>query len=290
MAISNTKYAQKAAELLARAEESTIPYVSGGMSLSGMDCQGLCEFLLIECGVSKTECDLAGSNAHYRNCTFRCTPEKCVEMYGEVPVGAWIFIVNNDGGEPAKYANDGLGNASHMGVKISDGVAIHASSSRGCVAESMFLDKTIPNGGWNMVGFPPWIEYESVDDMNFDDDEGILEDDLIFDEDEDSLDDDDVESIEDDEIIYDSLEEAKAAFKKKTTSYAVKKYVVVLSPNEYPVKLREAPQKNAIYKYSVPDGEFLLYQGEKNGFFKVTYNGKTRYLHQDYGVVVKVRA
>ena len=36
---------------------------------------------------------------------------------------------------------------------------IHASSSRGKVAESVFTGKTIPNGGWNRVGLTPWVDY-----------------------------------------------------------------------------------------------------------------------------------
>ncbi|MCE5344140.1 MAG: peptidoglycan-binding protein, partial [Eubacteriales bacterium] len=36
---------------------------------------------------------------------------------------------------------------------------IHASSSRGMVAQSAFTGKTIPNGGWNRVGLASWVDY-----------------------------------------------------------------------------------------------------------------------------------
>ena len=63
----------------------TIPYAAGGMTLEGMDCQGLAEYLLIRRGVPKSECNLAGSNAHWRSCVWRGTPEECAAAFGAVP-------------------------------------------------------------------------------------------------------------------------------------------------------------------------------------------------------------
>ena len=91
------------------------------------------------------------------------TPEECVETFGLVPAGALLFILEQDGKEPAKYRGDGLGNASHIGIKTGRGKgAIHSSASRGCVAESEFHDKTIRNGGWNRVGLLDCFEYETI--------------------------------------------------------------------------------------------------------------------------------
>ena len=147
-------------ELLAYAAGHTVPYVAGGMTLEGMDCQGLAEYLLIRCGVPRAECDLKGSNAHWRSCVWRGTPEECAKAFGAVPPGAWVFIVNvNDDGAPEKYRGDGLGDAGHMGVYLGGESAVHASASRGCVAESRFAGRTIPNGGWNAVGLPSWVDY-----------------------------------------------------------------------------------------------------------------------------------
>lgn len=151
---------EQAERLREYAKAASIPYVLGGMSLAGMDCQGLCEYLLIRCGVPKKECNLSGSNAHWRACVWRGTPEACAARFGRVPAGAWVFIVNEeDGGAPAKYRGDGLGDACHMGVYVGKGVALHASASRGCVAESRFEGKTVANGGWNRVGLPRWIDF-----------------------------------------------------------------------------------------------------------------------------------
>lgn len=158
--IFSEQYVEEGKTLLSRAELCSIPYVSNGRSISGMDCQGLAEYLLNQCGVPWSECNLTGSNAHWRNCFWRGTPEECVKQFGRVPPGAWIFIVSEPSSStPAKYRNDGLGDAEHMGVYLGDNVAIHASASRKCVARSTFKEKTIKNGGWNAVGLPPWIDY-----------------------------------------------------------------------------------------------------------------------------------
>ena len=157
--VSSAAYVAAGKTLLGQAQKQTIPYVANGMSLGGMDCQGLAEYLLIQCGVPKAECNLAGSNAHWRNCVWTGTPEQCKAAFGAVPPGAWVFIVSDsDAGAPEKYRGDGEGDAGHMGVYLGD-CALHASFSRGCVAESKFVGKTIKNGGWNMIGLPPWVDY-----------------------------------------------------------------------------------------------------------------------------------
>lgn len=158
--VSSEQYVEEGKTLLNQVELSPIPYVPNGSSLSGMDCQGLAEYLLNQCGVPWSECNLSGSNAHWRNCIWRGTPEECVKQFGCVPPGAWPFIVSEvSSSTPAKYRNDGLGDAEHMGVYLGDGVAVHASASRKCVARSTFKEKTIKNGGWNAIGLPPWIDF-----------------------------------------------------------------------------------------------------------------------------------
>ena len=155
--VSNAALIAEGRKLLEYAKQTTVPYVANGMDLNGMDCQGLAEYLLIQSGVPKAECNLTGSNAHWRRCVWTGTPEACVKAFGCVPGGAFVFIWEETGA-PDKYAGDGLGNADHMGVYLGDCV-IHASSSRGIVAESKFAGKTIPNGGWNRVGLSCWVDY-----------------------------------------------------------------------------------------------------------------------------------
>lgn len=149
-----------------------------GRPYSEMDCQRFVEKCLHDIGVGK---DLSGSNAWYRLMTWKGTPEECKATFGEIPNGAFLFILENDGKEPAKYKGDGIGNASHIGLKTGmsgnemlklaveagdtnarkynhgDG-AIHSSQSRGAVCTSKFKDKTI-RGGWNRVGLWDRINY-----------------------------------------------------------------------------------------------------------------------------------
>ena len=138
-----------------------------GVSYKTMDCQAFVERCLRDCGLSM---DLAGSNAWYREVMrngWVGTPEECVQLYGCVPAGAFLFILKQDGKEPAKYKPDGIGNASHIGIctgSRGEG-AIHSSSSRGCVCESKFKGKTIPNGGWNRVGLWDRVDYTEANTL-----------------------------------------------------------------------------------------------------------------------------
>lgn len=133
-----------------------------GVPYSEMDCQAFVEKCLSDCG---EKIDLAGSNAWYRECAKNgavMTPEECVKNLGCVPSGAFLFILEQDGKEPAKYKPDGMGNASHIGICTGTRGqgAIHSSASRGCVAESKFNGKTIKNGGWNRVGLWNEVSYD----------------------------------------------------------------------------------------------------------------------------------
>ena len=133
-----------------------------GRNYDDMDCQEFIERCLREIGL---KIDLKGSNAWYRKCLsdgWVGTPEDCVRTFGCVPKGAFLFIWADDGGEVKRGYTDGLGNASHIGLKTGRGKgAIHSSQSRGCVAESEFRDKTVPNGGWNRVGLWKALDYGS---------------------------------------------------------------------------------------------------------------------------------
>ena len=126
---------------------------------SEMDCQAFVERCMKDCGLRE---DLAGSNAWYRHVMkngWTGTPEECMKTFGQIPKGALLFILKQDGKEPSKYQGDGIGNASHIGICIQrhDG-AINSSSSKGCVCYSKFQNKSI-NGGWNRVGLYNKFDY-----------------------------------------------------------------------------------------------------------------------------------
>lgn len=142
---------------------ATVGFQKIGTSYKEMDCQAFVEWCLRQCGCNK---DLPGSNSWFREVYHNgevLTPEQCVSKYGTVPKGAFLYILEYDGGEPEKFKPDGLGNASHIGLVTAQGKgAIHSSASKGCVCESKFENKTIPNGGWNRVGLWDQVSYTGV--------------------------------------------------------------------------------------------------------------------------------
>lgn len=141
------------------AELAKVGFKYLGVPYSTMDCQKFVERCLSDCGIKK---DLPGSNAWFRFIMqngWIGTPEECKREFGFIPVGAFLFVLKQDGREPSKYQGDGIGNASHIGIYtgIGDG-AINSSSSRGCVCESKFAGKSI-RGGWNQIGLWRKIDY-----------------------------------------------------------------------------------------------------------------------------------
>lgn len=128
-----------------------------GKTYEEMDCQKFIEKAMKTVGINM---DLAGSNTWYREMDWVGTPEECKRVFGCVPDGAILYILEHDGKEPARYKKDGKGNASHMGIVTNTGQgALHSSSKRGGVCESQFKGKTIPNGGWNRVGLSNMFDY-----------------------------------------------------------------------------------------------------------------------------------
>lgn len=87
--------------------------------------------------------------------------------------------------------------------------------------------------------------------------------------------------------VYDSLEAAQADSPVQADPYT--RYVRIVSPNEFNVKIREQPKKGAVTKYSVAAGTLFPYQGERDGFYKILYAGKSRYVLKEFGQIVKVR-
>lgn len=91
-----------------------------GTPYSKLDCQGFVEQVLKDTGVRKpdgTPYNWRGSNSMWRNyIKWKGTKEECVKKFGEIPLGAFLFIVKWDGGEVERGYHDGEGNASHVGL------------------------------------------------------------------------------------------------------------------------------------------------------------------------------
>ena len=97
--------------------------VSGGylgIPYEKLDCQAFVEQVLKDCGVRKpdgTVYNWRGSNSMWRNyIKWKGTKEECIEKFGEIPLGAFLFLLKWDGGEVEKGYKDGEGNASHVGL------------------------------------------------------------------------------------------------------------------------------------------------------------------------------
>lgn len=91
-----------------------------GIPYSQLDCQGFVEQVLRDTGVRKTDghpYNWKGSNSMWRNCiTWKGTISECINKFGSIPLGAFLFIVKRDGGEIDRGYHDNEGNASHVGL------------------------------------------------------------------------------------------------------------------------------------------------------------------------------
>lgn len=149
-----SKVAAIAASLTKR--NPPIPYVFGGQTISGLDCQGYVEYCVNSAG---GKMDYAGSNDMFRNAGTVYTLKEAKELGLLIPA-CGLLIVEHDGKEPERYKADKKGNASHVGFYLDmDGVEVgHASSSKKCVTKS-----TIRNG-WTHVILFSGIDYSEYID------------------------------------------------------------------------------------------------------------------------------
>lgn len=212
-----------------------------GRSYTEMDCQAFVEACLASVGCRK---DLKGANAWWREMTWTGTPEECVKIFGSVPNGAFLFIHAYDGGEEARGYFDGLGNASHIGIKTGRGKgAIHSSSTRQCVAESEFHDKTIRGGGWNKVGL--WIRMDYGKSINW--------------------------LLEHSAPAENGKEEGKSNMR-----------AIVAGPNGETVNLREKASKDSGRIMKVPDGTPAEVLETKGAWSRVEVMGQTGWMMSEY--------
>ena len=86
------------------------------------------------------------------------TVEECIAKYGKIPLGAWVFIVKNDGGEVERGYHDNEGNAKHIGIYVSqtDPERAVRDSTETRTRDGVGYRKL---EGFNMVGLPSMITY-----------------------------------------------------------------------------------------------------------------------------------
>ena len=132
-----------------------------GLSYDKADCQKFVELVLIDCGVKKPDgkpYDWKGSNSMWRNAlAWKGTIEECIAKYGDIPLGAWVFIVKNDGGEVERGYNDNEGNAKHVGIYVGGHPDAQVRDSTETRTRDGVGYRKLE--GFNMVGLPTMITY-----------------------------------------------------------------------------------------------------------------------------------
>lgn len=121
--ITGSEFAEQA-----RSEQyNNIPY-------SKMDCQAFVERVAKDAGIRKPDGSIynwKGSNDMWRNIPgWRGSLDECRTVYGEIPLGAWMFIIKRDGGEIERGYHDNEGNASHVAIYCRTGMDPVRDSTR----------------------------------------------------------------------------------------------------------------------------------------------------------------
>ena len=134
-------------------------------SYEDLDCQGFVEQVLKDCDVRKSDgspYNWRGSNSMWRNAlAWKGTVDECKRLFGQIPVGAWCFIVKSDGGERERGYNDNEGNASHVGI-----VCYCPDTTKNCVRDST-QSRTRDGVGYRTldsfthIGLPKMINYNT---------------------------------------------------------------------------------------------------------------------------------
>lgn len=230
-----------------------------GTPYNELDCQAAIEEAVKRAGGSM---NYRGSNDMARNVAWLGTLENAYATFGEpIPVGIALFINEEvSASTPEKYKSDGLGDFTHVGLYAGPKAlkdknkygftrncdVVHSSASMGRVAGS-----TLSNG-WTHAGI--FKEY----DCGVEIDEGL--------------------TLGVESEIAELAEEDESPSPQRTENA----YGTVTSADGNPVKVREKPEKGAIYKYKADVGTRVQILGEKNGFYKIMYNGKARWMMKEF--------
>lgn len=128
-----------------------------GTPYSKLDCQGFVEQVLKDLGVRKpdgTPYNWRGSNSMFRNfIRWRGTIEECKKKFGTIPPGAFVFLVKHDGGEVKRGYNDGLGNATHVGLYIRANLCMDSQPTGGVTYRKISI--------FTHVGLMDMIDYST---------------------------------------------------------------------------------------------------------------------------------
>lgn len=140
-----------------------------GIPYNKLDCQAFVEEVLKDCGVRKPDgsCyNWRGSNAMWRQAlSWKGTIEEARTTFGDIPVGSWVFIVKNDGGEKERGYNDNEGNASHVGIYCRHTFEQVRDSTKTAYRNGVGYREL---KGFTHVGLPKMIDYSDIPDSESD--------------------------------------------------------------------------------------------------------------------------
>lgn len=126
------------------------------LKYSQYDCQAFAEKVLND--LTGKNYNWRGSNDMWRNAlSWKGTIEECKTLFGEIPVGCWVFMHSFDGGEVARGYHDNEGNASHVGIYCRPDAAQQVrDSTKGTGRDGVGYRKL---SDFNMIGLPKVISY-----------------------------------------------------------------------------------------------------------------------------------
>ena len=79
-----------------------------------------------------------------------------IDNENNIPPGALVFTLKNDGGEKERGYNDNMGNASHVGIYLSNGNVMH--STRNNTSNGVQMDK-ITSSRWTHYALLKCVNY-----------------------------------------------------------------------------------------------------------------------------------
>ena len=131
-----------------------------------LDCQAFVEEVIKSLGITKPDGSFynwRGSNSMYRNFySWRGSVDECIAKFGEIPVGAFVYIWQETGADLVGYYDD-LGNCKHVGIYCGNDI----------VRDSTRSTKTGRNGvgtrslkGFNKVSLFSAIDYFGTKSYN----------------------------------------------------------------------------------------------------------------------------
>ena len=96
--------------------------------------------------------------------SWKGTIDECLKKFNCIPLGAWVFIVSQDGGEKEKGYNDKEGNAKHVGIYCRPGMTPVRDSTRNNLSGSKYRNgvgyRSI--AAFTHVGLPFMIDYKNT--------------------------------------------------------------------------------------------------------------------------------